>query len=244
MANLMRCSSLCAGLLSSLGVSAANLPELGATTAPPKADAETCQPLQQDFDIDLKQVVKAGCEPSTEQIAKLMDNPVGNLVLLFNQFDYTALKGPHSNGTRYLGKYSFMPTFPISLGEDWNLINRLPISYVSAPVNHKAGDLIGMSPYGVLTDRDFPSVINDPFDRTSGFGDLAYVRGVFAQAADPLCQWCKNGLGLWPYRDVPHGGKGRAGHRQVFTRAGLRRRLPGRGLDPGRVPAALVVGRR
>ena len=131
-----------------------------------------CHRLQQDFDIDLKQVVKAGCDPSTEQIAKLMDNPVGNLVLLFNQFDYSALKGPHSNGTRYLGKYSFMPTFPISIGEDWNLINRIPLSYVSAPVNAKAGNLIGMSPYGVLTDRDFPSVVNDPFDRTSGFGDM------------------------------------------------------------------------
>lgn len=168
------------GVLSSGGLSAAGLPELG--SAPPPAtmaDPETCHRLQQDFDIDLKQVVKAGCDPSTEQIAKLMDNPVGNLVLLFNQFDYTALKGPHSNGTRYLGKYSFMPTFPISIGEDWNLINRIPLSYVSAPVNAKAGNLIGMSPYGVLTDRDFPDVVNDPFDRTSGFGDLAYV-GVFS----------------------------------------------------------------
>ncbi|BCQ61860.1 hypothetical protein PBOI14_36100 [Pseudomonas sp. Boi14] len=144
-----------------------------------KGDPETCRQLQENFDIDLKQVVKAGCEPSTEQIAKLMDNPVGNLVLLFNQFDYTALKGPHSNGTRYLGKYSFMPTFPISLGEDWNLINRLPISYVSAPVNRKAGNLMGLSPYEVLSDRDFPALIEDPFQRTSGFGDLAYV-GVFS----------------------------------------------------------------
>lgn len=122
---------LIAGMIASCSVSAANLPDLGSTTAAPKADPETCHRLQQDFDIDLKQVVKAGCEPSSEQIAKLMDNPVGNLVLLFNQFDYSALKGPHSNGTRYLGKYSFMPTFPISIGDDWNLINRLPVSYVS-----------------------------------------------------------------------------------------------------------------
>ena len=46
-------------------------------------------------------------------------------------------------------------------------------------VDAEAGNLIGMSPYGVLTDRDFPDVVNDPFDRTSGFGDLAYV-GVFS----------------------------------------------------------------
>ncbi|QYN04417.1 transporter [Pseudomonas protegens] len=173
--------ALCSTLLGSLAALANELPALGEDGKRPaaKGDPETCRQLQENFDIDLKQVVKAGCEPSTEQIAKLMDNPVGNLVLLFNQFDYTALKGPHSNGTRYLGKYSFMPTFPISLGEDWNLINRLPISYVSAPVNRKAGKLVGLSPYEVLSDRDFPALIEDPFQRTSGFGDLAYV-GVFS----------------------------------------------------------------
>lgn len=173
---------LCGAMLSGIACAAGNLPALGSAPAQPvaKGDPETCHRLQQDFDIDLKKVVAAGCDPSTEQIAKLMDNPVGNLVLLFNQYDYTALKGPNSNGTRMLGKYSFMPTFPISLGEDWNLINRLPISYVSAPVNHKAGNLIGMGPNEILNDRgDFASVVQDPFDRTSGFGDLAYV-GVFS----------------------------------------------------------------
>ena len=104
--------TLCSVLFSGIAC-AADLPALGGTPAQPatKGDPETCHRLQQDFDIDLKKVVAAGCEPSTEQISKLMDNPVGNLVLLFNQFDYTALKGPHSNGTRMLGKYSFMPTW-------------------------------------------------------------------------------------------------------------------------------------
>jgi hypothetical protein len=149
----------CSTLLSSLACASGELPALGGTPNTPvaKGDPETCHRLQQDFDINLKEVVKAGCDPSTEQISKLMDNPVGNLVMLVNQFDYTALKGPNSNGTRMLGKYSFMPTFPISLGEDWNLINRLPISYVSAPVNRKAGNLIGMGPSDILSDRsDLP----------------------------------------------------------------------------------------
>jgi hypothetical protein len=178
----MRTLPYCAGLtllLTSAAANAAdNLPALGAAPAG-KADAETCARLQQNFDIDLKEVVKAGCEPSNEQISKLMDNPVGNLVLLFNQYDYTALKGPNSNGTRYLGKYSFMPTFPISIGEDWNLINRIPITYVSAPVNRDAGELIGHSAGEILSNPDFPGVVQDPFERTNGFGDLTYV-GVFS----------------------------------------------------------------
>lgn len=175
---LTYCTSLTLLLASAANHAASELPALGAA-APAKADSATCQKLQQNFDIDLKEVVKAGCEPSTAQIAKLMDNPVGNLVMLTNQFDYTALKGPNSNGTRYQGKYSFMPTFPVSLGEDWNLINRLPITYVSAPVNRKAGGLIGHSAGEILGDPDFPEVVQDPFDRTSGFGDLTYV-GVFS----------------------------------------------------------------
>ena len=45
------------GVLSSGGLSAASLPELGSSPAPAtKADPETCHRLQQDFDIDLKQV--------------------------------------------------------------------------------------------------------------------------------------------------------------------------------------------
>lgn len=165
-------------LASTTAGAADNLPALGAVPSG-KADNATCQQLQQNFDIDLKEVVKAGCEPSTAQIAKLMDNPVGNLVMLTNQFDYTALKGPNSNGTRYLGKYSFMPTFPVSIGEDWNLISRIPITYISAPVNRDAGELIGHSAGEILSNPDFPGVVQDPFDRTSGFGDLTYV-GVFS----------------------------------------------------------------
>ncbi|MDB6143543.1 MAG: hypothetical protein JWP80_2587 [Pseudomonas sp.] len=173
--------TLCGALLSGLASAASSLPDLGTSAGKPaaKGDPETCHQLQQNFDIDLKEVVKAGCDPSSEQISKLMDNPVGNLVLLFNEYDYTALKGPNTNGTRYLGKYSFMPTFPISIGEHWNLINRIPITYLSAPVNEKAGNLVGLSPYDVLIDKNFPSVVQDPFDRTSGFGDLTYV-GVFS----------------------------------------------------------------
>ncbi|WP_420800931.1 hypothetical protein [Pseudomonas cavernicola] len=169
--------ALCMQLLSAAVNAASSLPELGNLPGPQAAtaDAETCQQLQQNFDIDLKEVVKAGCKPSDQQISKLMDNPVGNLVLLFNQYDYTALKGPNSNGTRYLGRYSFMPTFPISLGEDWNLINRIPMAYVSAPINQDAGNLAGLSPNEILASPDFHSVVQDPFERTSGFGDLGYV---------------------------------------------------------------------
>ncbi len=43
-----------------------------------------CAELTSRLDIDLKEVVRAGCEPSPAQLSKLMDNPVGNLVLIEN----------------------------------------------------------------------------------------------------------------------------------------------------------------
>ena len=68
----VRYAALYAGLLGSVGVSAANLPDLGTASGPvAKADAETCHRLQQDFDIDLKQVVKAGCEPPTDRSTEI-----------------------------------------------------------------------------------------------------------------------------------------------------------------------------
>ncbi|MND39831.1 hypothetical protein D3C80_305590 [compost metagenome] len=68
-----------------------------------------------------------------------------------------------------------MDSFPVSIGEEWNLINRLPITCISAPVNRKAGNLVGQSPYDILVDPALPEVIHDPFDRSSGIGDMAYV---------------------------------------------------------------------
>jgi len=99
--------TLCSMLFSGFTFASGDLPTIGSTPVQPvvaKGDAETCHRLQQDFDIDLKKVVAAGCDPSTEQIAKLMDNPVGNLVLLFNQVDYTALKAPEQQWHAHVGQ--------------------------------------------------------------------------------------------------------------------------------------------
>ncbi|UNP90265.1 hypothetical protein MNZ22_08600 [Aeromonas encheleia] len=161
-----------------------------------------CHALQQDTNIDLKEVTKAGCQPSAQQLAKMMDNPVGNLVMLVNQFDYTALKGPNSEGTHYMGKYSFMPTFPISLGEEWNLINRIPITYISAPINSDAGKLVGLGPSDIMADPSLTSLINDPFDRTHGMGDLTYV-GVFSPKQPIHFQTGKVVWGLGPTAMFP-----------------------------------------
>ena len=133
-----------------------------------------CAALEQDLFIDLKEVVKAGCTPSEAQLAKLMDNPVGNLIAAPIQYDYIQFEGPRTE-TKVMHKLQIMPTFPISLGSDWNLINRVVFPFISAPVNKGFGNYFGMAPGSILSDPGFPSVLSDPYDRTTGFSDLTYI---------------------------------------------------------------------
>jgi len=141
----------------------------------PKEPAD-CVKLQQDFFIDLKEVVKAGCTPSEAQIRRLLDNPVGNFVAIPLQYDYVQLGGPEVDDTKVMHRLQITPTFPLSLGSDWNLINRVVLPVLSLPINEGFGDCIGLEPgTWINTCPSFPDVLADPFARTSGFGDMVYV---------------------------------------------------------------------
>ena len=48
---------------------------------------EQCAALQADLSADLGKVIAAGCKPTVAQMSKLMDNPIGNVAMLFNQLD-------------------------------------------------------------------------------------------------------------------------------------------------------------
>ncbi len=152
-----------------------------AETPPPEPKAPPdCAVLVEDVFIDLREVVKAGCTPSEKQIAKLLDNPVGNFVALPLQLDAVQIKVPQTGDTETLYKLQFTPTFPISLGQsDWNLINRVVFPFYSAPLNKGFGDFVGLTPSAILSSPSFPGVLADPYDRTTGFGDMTYV-GVLA----------------------------------------------------------------
>ena len=135
-----------------------------------------CAKLQQDLFIDLKEVVRAGCTPSEAQIAKLLDNPVGNFVAIPFQYDYVQLGGPNVDDTKGMHRLQITPTFPLSLGSDWNLINRVVFPVLSLPINEGFGDCIGLEPgTWINTCPSFPDALADPFAPTRGFGDMVYV---------------------------------------------------------------------
>jgi hypothetical protein len=145
----------------------------------PDAKSARCAALQQDLFIDLKEVVKAGCTPSLAQISKLLENPVANFVSIPFQYDYITLDGPHIPGTKAVQRLQITPTFPIRLGKSWSLINRVVVPMLGVPINKGFGDCVGMAASEIVSCPSFPAALQDPFDRTGGFGDMVYV-GAFA----------------------------------------------------------------
>ncbi|WP_267223521.1 hypothetical protein [Dyella silvae] len=138
----------------------------------PSAD---CAHFYADINADLKAEMKAGCKPTEAQIGQLMNNPVGNLVMFPLQNDYTRVKGGPIGNYKDVNRTQFIPTFPIKLNDDWNLINRISIPIVSEPVNKHIGGLFGDTPQQIAQDPKTQSIINDPFSRTTGLGDITYV---------------------------------------------------------------------
>ena len=149
------------------------------------AVSEKCVQLTKDATTDLKEVIAAGCKPSQAQISKLMDNPVGNLAMIVMQEDYTLIKGPHSNGYREVSRSQIIPTFPLALGQNWTLVNRVSIPYVGAPLNNN------LFQHDFLTNGRHQG---DIFKRTKGLGDIVYV-GLFAPSQSYKTQ--NGGIFVW-----------------------------------------------
>ena len=78
-----------------------------------------CQELRADRDADLGRLLKAGCEPTLAQMSRLMDNPIGNVAMLFNQYDAYSVKEPESGIDEFQHNYMLLAQFPKKLSKDW-----------------------------------------------------------------------------------------------------------------------------
>jgi hypothetical protein len=152
---------------------------------------ETCARYAADRDADLGDVLKAGCEPTLAQMSALMDNPIGNVAMMFNQFDMYNMKEPNTGTEEIMGNYMALFQFPKKLNENWNLINRVVLNIPSMPLDQdKIDDSVPPFDFGMNpgnnpsppTDRPLPV---DVFSgRTTSYGDIYYV-GLFAPN-DPI----------------------------------------------------------
>ena len=169
------------------------------------AKAERCARYQADIDADLGEVMQAGCEPTLAQMSALMDNPIGNVAMMFNQLDVYRMEEPESGTKEDQYNYMMLFQFPKKLNENWNLINRVVLNFPSVPLEQD--DIDDFVPptsldddfdYGTGPGNNPTPPLNTPlpvelFDgRTTGFGDIYYV-GLFAPN-DPIK--LKNGAKL------------------------------------------------
>ena len=156
-----------------------------------------CARLRADRDADLGVVLKAGCEPTLAQMSRLMDNPIGNVAMMFNQYDGINLESPDSGADEFQHNYMMLFQFPKRLNDDWNLINRFVFNYTSVPLEQS--DIDDFEPPAGLGDFDYqtltgigpsssPPNFPQPIDvfggRTSDLGDSYYV-GLFSPSEPP-----------------------------------------------------------
>ena len=159
--------------------------------------SEQCLAFAADINADLGEVIRAGCEPTLAQMSALMDNPLGNVAMLFTQFDLYRMENQSNGKEANQGLYTGIFQFPKRLNDDWNLINRVIWTVPSVPLDQGKIDDIdyraGLGPAGApLPPGNFAPV--DLFSgRETGFGDMYYV-GLFApsEGTDFL-----NGKFLW-----------------------------------------------
>jgi hypothetical protein len=162
-----------------------------------------CERFAQDRNADLGEVIRAGCKPTLAQMSALMDNPLGNVAMLFTQYDLYNMKNPENRKEGNYGVYTGIAQFPKRLSKDWNLINRVVWTVGSQPldqdkIDNALGGLsnfdFGSIPEGILPPEGSPIAPIDLFDgRTTDFGDMYYV-GLFAPSQG--IDWL-NGKILW-----------------------------------------------
>jgi hypothetical protein len=143
-----------------------------------------CAEFAKDPDADLGEVIRAGCKPTLAQMSALMDNPLGNVAMLFTQFDVYDMENPATGKTATKSVYTGIAQFPKKLSDNWSIINRIVWTVPSMPLDQDKIDAAGGGDYGsalgtTLPPSGSPPAAIDLFDgRTTGFGDMYYV-GLF-----------------------------------------------------------------
>lgn len=145
-------------------------------------DPEKCLALQADPNADIGVIIRAGCKPSLAQMSALMDNPLGNVAMLFTQFDWTRLKNESKDREADQYLYTGIFQFPKKLNKDWNLINRVVWTVPSLPIDADKLSEFSSGPGGTPVPPAGDAAPIDFFKgRTTDFGDMYYV-ALFAPA--------------------------------------------------------------
>ncbi len=110
--------------------------------------------------------------PSQEQVTQQLNNPVGDLWLIVNQFNMSNIKGVP--GDYHIYTWNVQPVLPVHLTKRWNLINRplLPFLFSSPAVIRSA-----QAPFSLDSRAIVSAYQRDSYQLTdaSGMGDIGFV---------------------------------------------------------------------
>lgn len=125
-----------------------------------------------------------------EEIARAMDNPLGNLWMLIVQNDLSLFKSDliDTDGELF-NSLKLMPVLPIRLTENWNLINRPILQLQSSPLDSEVGQLFGIGAGQITANPGLAAIAQNPIGRTTGFGDIIMFNMISPRAANEGFIW-------------------------------------------------------
>mgnify|MGYP001828455997 CR=1 FL=1 len=95
---------------------------------------------------------------------------------MITQNDYTLLGGKAVDGYEVQNVTKFQPVLSAPLFDNsWNLVVRPVFQLTSAPFDKDVGDLVGVSPDGIVASDRLRNIAGDPFGRTTGLGDTVLL---------------------------------------------------------------------
>jgi hypothetical protein len=125
--------------------------------------------------IDMKEASHASTPEDLQEVGKQLNNPVSSIWNITTQSNMYFEKGNLSSAYRGQFVFNFQPVLPIPLTQDWNLIPRPVIPFLSNPYIRGVDTATGSLDWS----------------RTGGMGDMAFVTFL----SPNLPQWI---LGLGP----------------------------------------------
>ncbi len=108
-------------------------------------------------------------EMSIEEISRMLDNPLGNLWIIFLENNLSRFKGDPAQGWETVNTFMVQPILPIGLTKDWNLVTRPIIPIVSAPKFDIDTRAFGDCPGNCLSERPASRPISS--DRETALAD-------------------------------------------------------------------------
>ena len=102
-------------------------------------------------------------QPSSQELARQLNNPVSEVWSLTFQYNHSLLKGFPADGTEQQDVVNFQPALPLHLTDNWNLIVRPVFPFIFK--------------HPLLSPRIDPNTdeIYTDFEDESGFGDISMI---------------------------------------------------------------------